>query len=630
MIRVSHLMVIASVVLSLSLTTLAAEITPIRIVADLTGAPRRLFHAELDIPVKPGPLSLISPQWIPAAHVPVGPIASITGLIFTANGKTLSWKRDEVNMYEYHLMIPLETTSLHVHLDNIATSNQSPARSTWAMLEWEGLLLYPANVAVHDIAIQPSVIVPNGWGVGTSLRPIEKINANRPAGGRVDYESTNVEVLEDSPIETALHFREYLIAPDVAPKHYLDLIGEKQESIELNADALAKFDRLVHEAIAAYGQPHYESYHFLFRLPESGMGGIEHHESQDSGMPVRGMKSEEAGMAWGDVVPHELTHSWNGKYRQPAGLTTSDYATPMKGQLLWVYEGLTQYMGYVLAARSGFLTPEHFRDSIALTAAQMEATSGRRWRTTEDTATGDATFLRGAGAGWSNWRRSIDFYLEGVLLWLEVDTTIRRMTHDQKSLRDFFALFFQREHSGQPLTIAYDFDEVVHDLNQVVKNDWAGFFEERVRKIQPHADLQGIEQGGYQLVYQDKPTNFERAYLTDYDNAPEFFFSLGLAVDEDGQISDVRIGSPADLAKLAPTEKIIQINGATFSIAALHDAIGTSKGNFAPILLIVKNDVTTESIELPYHDGEKYPALIRAAGTPDYLDEITRPLAAQR
>jgi predicted metalloprotease with PDZ domain len=325
-------------------------------------------------------------------------------------------------------------------------------------------------------------------------------------------------------------------------------------------------------------------------------------------------------MAWGDVVPHELTHSWNGKYRQPAGLTTTDYATPMKGELLWVYEGLTQYMGNVLAARSGFLTPEHFRESLALTAAQMEATTGRRWRTTEDTATGDATFSRG-GAGWGNWRRSIDFYSEGVLLWLDVDTTIRTKTHDRKSLRDFFAIFFQKEHSGQPLTIPYDFDELVADLNQVVQYDWAGFLEERVRKIQPHADLKGIEEGGYRLVYQEAPTSFERAYLKDYSSDPEFFFSLGLAVDEDGRISDVRVGGPGDEAKLAPTEKITEINGAPFSIATLHEAIGASKGNRVPIKLIVHNDVTTESIELNYHDGEKYPALVRVDGRPDYLEK---------
>jgi predicted metalloprotease with PDZ domain len=629
MTRVSPAAIIV-LVLSSSLTTLVAEASPIRITVDLTDAPRRLFHAEIDIPVKPGPLSLVSPQWIPAAHVPVGPIASIAGLFFTANGKALPWTRDDVNMFEYHLTIPVGVTSLHVHLDNIATTNQSPARSTYAVLEWEGLLLYPANTPVRDIAIQPSLIVPKGWGVGTSLKPLKAMEANRPADGKVDFETTNVEVLEDSPIETALHFREYLVAPDVTPKHYLDVIGEKEESVELSAEALAKFDRLIHEAIAAYGPPHYTSYHFLFRLPESGIGGIEHHESQDSGIPARGMKSEEAGMAWGDVVPHELTHSWNGKYRQPAGLTTMDYATPMKGELLWVYEGLTQYMGNVLAARSGFLTPEHFRDSLALTAAQMEATTGRQWRTTEDTATGDASFMRGAGAGWGNWRRSIDFYFEGVLLWLDVDTTIRKKTHDQKSLRDFFAIFFQKEHSGQPLTIPYDFDEVVADLNQVVKNDWAGFLEERVRTIQPHANLEGIEQGGYRLIYKETPTSFEQAYLKDYSNGPEFFFSLGLEVDEDGKISDVRMGSAADEAKLAPTEKIAQINGAAFSIEALHAAIDASKGNSVPIKLIVKNDVTTESIELNYHDGEKYPALVRMDGRPDYLDEIAQPLVVKK
>jgi len=620
---------------TLAAAALSAQTTPIRITADLTEAPRRLYHAEIDIPVKPGPVSLISPQWIPAAHVPVGPVANIVGLVFTAKGHTLPWKRDDVNMYEYHLLAPPGTTSIHVHLDNIATTNQSPARSTWAVLEWEGLLLYPAHLPVRSIRIQPSVIVPRGWHLATSLNPFENgaaaptENATMPPpSSRVDYKVTNVEMLEDSPVETGLYFHEYPLAPDIHPRHYLDLIGDHAESVDLSPDTLAKFDRLVREAIAAYGPPHYTSYRFLFRLPDKGMGGIEHHESADLGMPARGIRSEEAGMAWADVAGHEFTHSWNGKYRQPAGLTTSDFATPMKGELLWVYEGLTEYMGYVLAARSGFLSTEHFRESLALTAAQMDATTGRAWRSTEDTATGDGAFMRGAGPGWGNWRRSIDFYFEGVLLWLDVDTTIRKLTDDRKSLTDFFKIFLQKEHSGQPLTIPYDFDELAVDLNQVVPFDWTTFLKSRVRDLQPHADLEGIEQGGYRLVYQQTPTSFETAYLRDYSSSSDIFFSLGIAVDVDGTITDVRRGSAADQAQFAPTEKIRQLNGAPFSMDALHREIRDSKGSSAPILLVVDNDVSTFTVEVQYHDGEKYPALVRVDGVPDYLDEIARPLVA--
>ena len=615
--------------LTLMISPALAQMAPIQITADLTDAPRKLYHAEIDIPVRPGPLTLLSPQWIPAAHVPVGPIANIVGLVFTANGKTLEWKRDDVNLFAYHLTIPQGATSVHVHVDNLATTRQSPATSVSAVLEWESLMIYPAGIPVKSIAIQPSVTVPAGWGIGTSLKPISAYDPAHPAGGTVHYATTNVEMLEDAPIVAGLYFHEYDLAPDVTPKHFLDVIGGRPESIVLSPEALAQFGRLVHEGIAMYGAPHYTSYHFLLGLPDKGVGGIEHHESSNSAMPANALKSEEAEIAWADIVPHEFTHSWNGKYRQPGGLTTTDFATPMKGELLWVYEGMTQYMGYVLAARSGFLSQQHFRESLAFTAAQMEATRGRAWRSTEDTATGDGTF-RGGGSGWSNWRRSIDFYWEGVLLWLDVDTTIRRLTRDKKNLHDFDAIFFQKEHSGQPLTMPYEFDELVTDLNQVVPYDWAAFLHDRVSRINPHANLEGIEQGGYKMVYADTPSEYQAADMKAMGTGPDMFYSLGLSVESDGSITDVRWGGPCDKAKLAPSEKITRVNDKPFSIEALHEAIRTSKSSTVPIRLVVQNDLLVLPIEVDYHDGERYPTLVRVEGTPDYLDEIASPLTTSR
>jgi predicted metalloprotease with PDZ domain len=615
--------------------TLLAQPVPIRIVADLTDSPRKLFHAEIDIPVKAGPVSLITPEWKPEAHVPVGTITNIAGVVFTASGRVLPWTRDDVDMYEYHLIAPPGTTFIHAHIDYIATTHVTRAQSTFAGLEWDDLLLYPAHVPVSSIRIQPSVIVRKGWRVGTSMEPVgdsngyPKENGTLPApDGRINYRTTNLEVLMDSPILTGLYFHEYALAPDIKPHHYLDVIGEHPASVVLPPAELDSFNRIVHEAIASYGPPHYTSYHFLFQAPDEGGIGIEHHESSYLGMPARGLAGEQAGLAWADTVGHEFTHSWNGKYRQPIGQTNPDYATPMKNELLWVYEGLTHYMGYVLAARSGFLTPEHFRESLALTAAQMDSTTGRQWRPVEDTAIADSIFVnRWDTPGWSNWRRYTNFYGDGVLIWLDADTTIRKLTHDNRSLSDFFKIFLQKEHSGLPLTIPYDFNEVIADMNRVVKYDWASFFKTRVYDIQPRADLEGIEQSGYQFVYQKTPTSYETAYLKDHSSQPDMFYSIGLAVNVDGTIVDVRRGSAADQAQLAPMEKITTVNGTPFSEDALHAAIRAAVDTSTPIVMEVHNDVTDFIAKVGYHDGEKYPNLVRDEGTPDYLDEIAHPLA---
>ena len=329
------------------LTTSAfAQIPPIQINADLSEAPRKLLHAEIDIPVSPGPLTLTTPKWIPGHHSPSGPVADITGVVFTADGKTLPWRRDDIDLYEFHLTVPAGVNSIHAHLDSIAASftpNQ-------AVLEWEKLLLYPAGVPVREIPIQASVNVPAGWGIGTSLTPISAYDPQHPAGGIVRYAATTVEMLEDSPIMTGRYFHEYALAPEITPKHYIDVFGEASEDVEIRPSVLDHWNRLVHEAGAMYGAPHYRSYHFLLALRGArGGGGLEHHESSDNSLPEKALTTDDNEMVANDLLPHEFTHSWNGKYRRPAGLATPDYATPMKGVLLWVYEVPTADLGAVLA-----------------------------------------------------------------------------------------------------------------------------------------------------------------------------------------------------------------------------------------------------------------------------------------
>ena len=598
---------------------------PIGITADLTDAPRKLFHAEVDLPVKAGPLALVTPEWIPGAHGPRGPVANIVGVTFTAAGKTLPWHRDDVNVYEYHLTVPSGVTTLHAHLDCISTRS---TRNT-AVLEWESLMLYPANLPVHDIAIQPTVIVPAGWGIGTSLKPLSSFDPSHPTGGTVHYAPTTVELLEDSPIMTGANFREYPLAPEVTPKHYIDFIGAAPADVDVRPEAIAQLSRLVHEGFAMYGPPHYTSYHFLVLLPSrGGGGGLEHHESSDNSLPEHALGSDEALWVVGEILPHEFTHSWNGKYRRPAGLATPDYATPMRDELLWIYEGLTDYMGNVLSARIGSSTPEGYRDYLATIAANLDATSGRAWRSTEDT-TFTAAMPRPNGTldAWSNWRRGADYYPEGDLVWLDVDTTIRKLTGDKKSLHDFLLIFLQKGGAGVPRVLPYDLNEVIADLNRVVPNDWAAFFQQRVKDVQPHVNVEGIEQGGYKLVYTDKPNAYMKAYLQYRSTQPDVWFSVGLALDPDGTVTDVRVGSAADKASLAPGQKITAIDGRVFSTGTLHAAIVAGKGTSTPMHLLVQDETELLPMDLDYHDGERYPTLVRVDGTPDYLDEISQPLA---
>ena len=609
------------------ITTFAfAQKTPIQITADLTEAPRKLYHAEIDIPVTAGPLALITPKWIPGHHSPSGPVADITGVVFTANGKTLAWRRDDVDLYEFHLTVPAGVSSIHAHLDCI-TTNVTP---NLAVLEWERLMLYPAGMPVRDIPIQASVIVPSGWGIGTSLTPISAYDPQHPAGGTVHYAATSVEMLEDSPIMTGAYFHEYALAPELTPKHYMDIIADSAEAAEIRPTVLEHWNQLIHEAWAMYGAPHYRSYHFLLALRgQMGGGGLEHHESSDNSLPERGLSTDDEEMVSSGLLPHEFTHSWNGKYRRPAGLATPDYATPMKDELLWVYEGLTDYLGNVLGARSGATSPQHYREQLALDAANMDNTTGRAWRSTEDTAISISAFvtLRSANA-WANWRRSADYYPEGNLLWLDVDTTIRKLTNNSKNLRDFMTVFLNKGGGTTPTVVPYDFNEIVSDLNQVVKNDWAGFLNERVNAINPRANLEGIEQGGYKLVYTEKPSEYQRASMASRGAGRDVWFSLGITFENDGTtISDVRLGSAADKAKLIPGQKIIAVNGKVYSKDTLHAAIRQGKDASAPIHLILQNDTLVSQADVDYHDGERYPTLERVEGTPAYLDDITKPLA---
>lgn len=615
----------------------------------MTDAPRHLIHVREEIPATAGQMTLEYPEWIPGNHRPTGPIDNLTGLFIRAAGQILSWRRDEVDMYGVHVDVPQGVSTIQVSFDFLVAPGGTGAgedRSTsknLAVLEWNSVVMYPAGVPVREIPITPSITLPPGWGFGTALPFAGQgpgMGASRPSGQSADqgggaqggsganeanFATIGVNELVDSPIIMGRYFKEFPIAPDVTPKHFLDVAADAPEDLDLKPPMLAAVAQLVREAGANYKSHHYWTYHFILSLSDQIRGeGLEHHQSSDNGVEEHGFSDPKLAALNGDLLTHEFTHSWNGKYRRPVGLATPDYKTPMRGDLLWVYEGMTQYWGAVLAARSGFWTPEQYRDALALTAANMDNRPGRTWRNVEDTAIA-AQILRGGSLWWSNWRLSQDYYPEGELIWLDADTTIRSLTHNQKSLNDFAALFLGVGGNTGPITLPYDFDDLVAGLNSVVPYDWRGFLTERIRTHAMHAPLGGIEHGGYRLVYTDKPTKFEKDALA-HRGGVDAWESLGLRIGKDGTIADVEMQSLAYKAGLGPGEKIIAVDNKAYTDDRMKEALDRAKASKEPIGLIVSSNDEFQVVHLDYHGGQRYPRLERVTTQPDMLDAIIQPL----
>ena len=618
-----------------TLCAAAQGTAPIKVSLDLTDAPRKLLHAELSIPVQPGPLSLVYPEWIPGEHGPTGPIDNLAGLVFTANGQTLAWQRDDVNMFTFHLTVPAGVQTLNAKVDFLATaapSGFSAGASTSANLclaSWNEVLLYPAGVPASEVTFEPSLILPEGWKFGTALTPSSgSANLTRSGGnGNVThFAPVTLNTLVDSPMLAGRFFKEIPLAPEITPKHYLDMAGDGPEDLKVSSEDLNGFNNLVRETGLLYASRHYDSYHFLVTLSDSvAHFGLEHHQSSDDRVEARTFLDEDLSMLQADLLPHEFTHSWNGKYRRPAGLATPDYQQPMKGELLWVYEGLTQYLGDVLTARSGLWTNEQYRSHLAASAAELDHRPGRTWRDLQDTATSAQT-LYSASDQWDNWRRSVDYYPEGELIWLDVDTTIRSLSHGKKSLNDFCSRFLGTGGNTPPKVFPYTFEDVVGNLNAIQVNDWASFLRLRLTSKAPHAPLGGIESGGYRLEYTSQENDYVHAEET-HDRGVNAWYSLGIHVGSDNTISDVLVGSLAYNAGLGPTMKIVAVNGRGSTEELLHQAIRDANDTKEPIELIVENTGFFKVVKLDYHGGEKYPHLVRVEHTPAILDDILKPMS---
>jgi predicted metalloprotease with PDZ domain len=603
---------------------MVAQDAAMKLHVDLTDASSHILHASMNIPAKPGPMTLLYPEWIPGEHGPTGPITDLLGLKITAGGKTVPWKRDAVNMYAFHVTVPEGASALDVVFDFVTppeaagfTSGAS-ATTELAVLNWNQVLLYPEGTGSDQIRLQASLKVPNGWKYGTAL-PIA-----RESGNEIQFEPSSLTTLIDSPVSAGAHYRTI----ELGQSHYLHVAGDSEKSIELSDELIEHYKNLVAETGALFGARHYRSYHFLLTLSDHVASfGLEHHESSDDRIGERGMVDEVTRKVNADLLPHEFTHSWNGKYRRPAGLATPDYGEAMKGGLLWVYEGLTQYLGEILTPRTGLLSPEEFRDELAITAAALDRKFGRTWRPLEDTAVA-AQLLYNAREDYAAYRRGVDYYDEGTLIWLEADVLIRELSKGSKSLNDFCRMFHGGP-GGMPALKTYTFEDVVAGLNAVQPYDWADFLNKRLESTAPHAPLGGIENGGWKLTFSSSRTEMWRNREDD-SKVTNLMYSIGLKVSDEGNISDVAYNGPAQKAGVSPATKLVAVNGRQYYPVVLREAVQSAVTKTAPIELLVKNGEYYQTFKVDYHGGEQYPHLTRDESKVDVLSKIIEPLVKKK
>ncbi|MFZ0417092.1 MAG: M61 family peptidase [Candidatus Sulfotelmatobacter sp.] len=621
--KLSRFLGVICVLFLFSLSSWSSTPPTVTIFVDASSAPRKIFHAKLKIPAAPGDLTLYYPKWIPGEHAPDGPVIDLAGLKFTASGKTLKWRRDLLDGFTIHVEVPAGEREVNAELDFLSPatfeggfSAGSSATDKMAVISWNQVLLYPKGWRSDDLTYVATLKLPAHWKYGTPL-PIAS-TADDNGETQITFKPSSLTTLVDSPVITGEFLKVVKLADD--PPTEMDIAADSAAALEPPQEVWDHYRNLVEQTNKLFGAHHYRDYHFLLSLSDHvAHFGLEHHESDDSRVDERGLVDETARKMEASLLPHEYVHSWNGKYRRPADLTTPDYEQPMQDDLLWVYEGLTNYLGTVLTARSGLLTLEQSRDDLALTAAALDHTPGRTWRNLQDTADA-APELYFAPQAWQSWRRGTDFYDEDTLNWLWVDVIIRQQTKGAKSIDDFCHLFHGAPSTG-PMVKTYTFDDVVNALNQIVPYDWRGFWTERLTNHGPGAPLGGIEGSGWKLVYDETRSEMERGAENNF-RVVDGTFSIGLELREDGIITDTIEGMPAALAGVGPGMKLIAVNGRQYSPEVLRDALKAGKGGTTPLELLIENTDYYKTYKLDYHGGERYPHLVRDESKPDLLTEI--------
>ncbi len=586
---------------------------------------RDVTHRVLDVretvPVQPGELTLLYPQWIPGTHSPTGPISEFAGLEVTANGKRIPWVRDRVNVYAFHVDVPAGVRTLGVKFEYLAPLRPNQGRISFSSnildLSWNTVVLYPAGYFSRDITFAPSILLPNGWHFATAL------DVESQKGDLAQFKDVPLNKLVDSPLYAGVNYRRVDLSSGPDNRVFLDVFADSAKDLAITPQELQLHRDLVEQAAKLFDSHHYDHYDFLLSLSNTvGREGLEHHQSSEDGTTANYFTDWAAGVAGRDLLAHEYTHSWNGKFRRPADLWTPNFNVPMRDDLLWVYEGLTEYFGYVLTSRSGMRTPAETRDMIARIAANFEASPGRTWRPLVDT-TNQPSISQRRPVTWPSWLRGEDYYMEGLLVWLDADTKIRELSGGRKSLDDFARLFYGID-NGSYITRTYTFNDIVAALNAVQPYDWADFLRERVYKLHPATPVDGITRGGYRLAYSDTPPAWLKASERP-NSSVDFSTSLGFMVNGAGELENVWWDSPAFKAGMTPGAHIAAVNGEAFSIHALREAIIDAEKSMSPLKFLVQRGKQFQTIEINYHGGLRYPTLSRVEGTPDRLDQILAP-----
>jgi predicted metalloprotease with PDZ domain len=625
--RMAALSVCAMCVASLAHAAPAATVE-----VDARDAPRGIQRVHLTLPVKAGNLTLLYPKWLPGEHAPNGPIGALSALKFSSGGKDLTWRRDDVNMYAFHVTVPANASSLEASFEMLSEHDaRAPnalrlATHAVAIILWNELMLYPAGLQSDDMQVTARLRLPAGWEFGSAL---PRTGASAAAGGGggggggddIQFAQVSLTTLIDSPVLTGRYFKTEALGG--TPAVYLHLAADSAAALAMPADILAQYRKLVQEAGALFGATHYNEYHFLWSLSEQiDYEGIEHHQSSDNRSTERTLidndmrRSSDAET----LLPHEYTHSWNGKYRRPAGLATGNYDSPMRGELLWVYEGLTEYIGMVLSARSGLASAADARDTWADAAAWAQTRKGREWRPLADTAI-SGPIIYDEASEWQNRTRGADYYVETALLWLEADTLIRSKSGGAKSLDDFCKLFHGAP-SSAPTVVPYDFNDVVKALNAVLPYDWRGFWTERLNRLRAQAPLEGLKASGWHLSFESEPTP-EQKGAEAIQKKTNLQYSLGFDLRDDGAvITNIVPGSPADVAGIAPGSHLIAIDGRKYSKEVMQDTLSAGGADIRSIKFLIEKDDMFSVVELRYAGKARYPRLEREASAPDVLSAI--------
>jgi len=620
-----------AIALAMSCSVHAADIPPpadtpyagtLKLHVDATDLDHRIFRAHEEIPAKPGALTLLYPQWLPGNHAPRGPIDKLAGLVIRANGKTLPWRRDPENVYAFHVDVPEGASAIEAEFQFLSPLDTGQGRVVMTPdmlnLQWNAVALYPAGHNASQVQIAASASLPSGWEFATAL---ERDGA--ASEGKIDFKPVDFATLVDSPMFAGRYFKRIDLDPGAKVPVHLNIVADEAKYLEIKPDQLKVHQDLIKQAYKLYGSQHYNHYDFLFALSNKLSGiGLEHHRSSENGVAAEYFTDWSKQAAERDLLAHEYTHSWNGKFRRPADLATPNFNVPMGDTLLWAYEGQTQYWGNVLAARSGLHSAEQARDGLALVVANYaDNRPGFSWRNVQDT-TNDPTIAQRRPLPYRNYQLSEDYYSAGALVWLAVDAKLRELSHEKKSLDDFARAFFGVD-NGDWKVKTYTFDDVATTLNGIVPHDWATFLRERVDANAPPLD--GLAAAGWKLVYTDKPSDYQKN-AEGASKTNNFAASIGLMLAQDGgRITDVRWNGPAFKAGIAPGGMLVAVNGREYKSERLVDALKEAKGNNAPIELLIKSGDLYKTFRVDYREGLKYPHLERIPGTVDRLSAIFAP-----